>query len=347
MAMFEPNFRYTDSIVNRLVEITSATHAVSNAFLVPKWDVSLRHDALVIAAHASTSIEGNPLSLDEVTRLAEGREVMATRRSKQEVLNYLDVLRNIERYAKKGHIEERGVLSLHGDVSKEVLKDPSHEGRYRDTQVVVANSVTGKVIFVPPPPDEVPKHTKDLVLWIDSDKSSNLHPVLVAGIAHYEFVRIHPFVDGNGRTARALATLILVTRGFDIKRFFALDDYYDSNRPNYYQVLNKVDQESLDLTGWLEYFTEGVLVAISRVRERVLELSTDRRKMKQRGQIALTTRQMEILEAAIRDGRITSGDVAKRYRISPQAARKELRKMIDLGILERKGEGRASHFVPT
>ncbi len=345
--MFEPNFRYTDSIVNRLVEITSARDAVVNAYIVPKWEVSLRRDALLRSAHASTAIEGNPLSLEEVSELAKGREVMATKRAKQEVLNYLRVLEGIEDYLVGGTITEESVLRLHADVSKEVLDNPRNEGRYRKVRVYVGNSVTGEVIFKPPPPGEVKGLMANLVEWMASDTTAAMNPILVAGIAHYEFVRIHPFVDGNGRTSRALATLVLVKREFDIKRFFALDDYYDNDRPSYYRALNEVDQDTLDLTGWLEYFTEGVLVAISRVRERVLELSIDRRKMKQRGQIALTTRQMEILEVAIRDNRITSGDVARRYKISPQAARKELRKMAGLGILERKGEGRASHYVPT
>jgi Fic family protein len=230
--MFEPNFDYTDAIVNRLVEIASARDAVINAYLVPKWEVSLRREALLRTAHASTAIEGNPLSLEQVSELAKGREVMATHRAKQEVLNYLEVLEGIEGYLEGGSVTEETVLALHADVSKEVLDDPSNEGRYRTNQVYVGNPVTGEVIFMPPPPEEVKGLMADLVEWLSSEAAASMNPVLVAGIAHYEFVRIHPFVDGNGRTARALATLVLVTREFDIKRFFALDDYYDGDRPS-------------------------------------------------------------------------------------------------------------------
>ena len=282
-AMFEPNFRYTDALVNRLVEISSARDAVLNAYMAPKWEVSLRRDALLRSAHASTSIEGNPLSLEEVSELAQGREVMATRRAKQEVLNYLEVLEGTEDYLVEGAITEEGVLRLHADVSKEVLEDHRNEGRYRKVRVYVGNSVTGEVIFMPPPPSDVRGLMQDLIEWMASDASATMNPVLVAGIVHYEFVRIHPFVDGNGRTARALVTLVLVTRGFDIKRFFALDDYYDSDRPTYYRALNEVDQDTLDLTGWLDYFTQGVLVEISQVKEKVLKLSMDRKGARRRG----------------------------------------------------------------
>lgn len=119
---------------------------------------------------------------------------------------------------------------------------------------------------------------KEFVSWLNSNDFFELHPVLIAGISHYEFVRIHPFVDGNGRTARALATLILYLREFDIKRFFALDDYYDSDRTAYYTALKSVNQKTLDLTNWLEYFTDGVLISISRVKEKVLRLSIERKK---------------------------------------------------------------------
>ncbi len=343
--MFEPNFEYTDAIVNRLVEIASARDAVVNAYLVPKWEVSLRRDALLRTAHASTAIEGNPLSLEQVSELAKGREVMATRRAKQEVLNYLAVLEGIEGYLEGGTITEGTVLALHADVSKEVLDDPRNEGRYRTNQVYVGNPVTGEVIFMPPPPEEVKGLMADLVEWLSSEAAASMNPVLVAGIVHYEFVRIHPFVDGNGRTARALATLVLVTREFDIKRFFALDDYYDGDRPSYYRALNQVDQETLDLTGWLDYFTQGVLVAIAEVRAKVARLSLDRKRAGRRGQIALTSRQMEIVQQVIDNDSITTKEVAERYGISVQAALKALKKLVEMEVLSMRGKGRATHFV--
>lgn len=128
----------------------------------------------------------------------------------------------------------------------------------------------------------------EFVKWLNSNDSSQLNPILIAGIAHYEFVRIHPFVDGNGRTARALATLILSLKEFDLKKFFALDDYYDSDRISYYRALNSVDQKTLDLTGWIEYFTDGVLLSIQKVKEKVSQLSLEKHKKEAKGQVALT-----------------------------------------------------------
>jgi len=343
--MFKPKFEYDRKIVNNLVEITSAREIILNAYLIPKWDISLRREALIRATHASTSIEGNPLTLEEVNRLAHGKEVTAARKTKQEVLNYLGVLENIDKYQKDDRITEKSILKLHKDITKDTLENPFYEGKYRDIQVYVGDRITDEVIFMPPPPEKVPNLMKEFVSWLNSNDFFELHPVLIAGISHYEFVRIHPFVDGNGRTARALATLILYLREFDIKRFFALDDYYDSDRTAYYTALKSVDQKTFDLTNWLEYFTDGVLISISRVKEKVLRLSIERKKKEKMGQIALTERQMKILEYIQRNGRMTSGEIQKMFKISRQAAHKEIKKLISIDVIEAKGAGKAIYYI--
>ena len=343
--MFTPNFGYTNRIVNNLVEITSARETVLNSYLVPKWEVSLRRDALIKAAHASTAIEGNPLTLEEVSQLAEGREVMASRKAKQEVLNYLNVLERIEKYQNGGKVNEKSILRMHRDITKRTLENIEHEGNYRGIQVYVGNRITGEVTFMPPTPHDVPVLMGGLIEWLNSDDSCGLSPVLVAGIAHYEFVRIHPFVDGNGRTARALATLILHLKEFDIKRFFALDDFYDGDRMAYYAALKSVDQKTLDLTGWIEYFTDGVHISISKVREAVLRLSLEKHKKEVRGQIALTERQMKIIEHIQRNGRITTGESVKMFNITRQAALKELSRLVELKVIKPEGRGRGAYYA--
>ncbi len=343
--IFKPNFNYTNKIVKNLVDIASAREVVLNSYLIPKWEVSLRKDALIRATHASTAIEGNPLTIEEVSQLAGGRKVMAARKAEVEVLNYLRVLEKIENYKEKGKITQKSILKLHKDISREILENPEYEGRYRELQVYVGNRVTGKVVFMPPTPEEVPGLMKEFVEWLNSKDSSQIDPVVVAGVSHYEFVRIHPFVDGNGRTARALATLILYLREFDIKRFFALDDYYDSDRNSYYEALDSVDPETLDLTRWLEYFTDGVLISIIKVKEKVLRLSLEKHRKESKGQIPLTERQMNIIEHLQKNGKITAGDVAKMYQITRQAALKELNKLVNLEVIRLQGRGRGAFYV--
>lgn len=341
--MFKPNFQYTDKIVTNLTLISEARAIILNAPLIPKWEILLRRDALLKSAHSSTAIEGNPLSLEQVSDLAAGREIMVRRKDKQEVLNYLEALEKIPGFAGKELFEVKDFLKIHKIVTKETLENPTDEGTFRNRQVLVVNRATGKTIFTPPPTEEVPRLVEEFLEWFNFQKETA--PVLEVGITHYEIVRIHPFIDGNGRTARIMATLVLYKRGFDVKRFFSLDDYYDHDRRSYYTALNKVDQKTLDLTGWLEYFTEGVAVSIEAVKDKVIGLSKDIKVLKEKGQIALTERQMKIVEWIINKGNITNRDIRDMFNISNRAALDEIEKLIKLKVIKQKGKGRNIHYV--
>lgn len=343
--MFKPNYRYTDKIVGDLTQIAAARELVLNSPFIPKWEVSLRRDAIIRSAHSSTAIEGNRLSLKQVSDLAQGREIMATRKDKQEVLNYLKALQSIDKLTDSKRIAEKDILRIHKIVTKDTLENPSDCGVYRNRYVIVGNRLTGEVYFRPPANENVPKLMKKLVMWLNSSEAKALDPVIEAGIAHYEFVRIHPFIDGNGRTARVLATLILYLRGFDVKQFFCLDDYYNSDRPSYYRALQSVNQNTLDMTRWLEYFVEGVKVSITAVKESVIRLSSERLRKARKGQIALTERQMKVVEFINQNGRITNRDVRDMFKISDEAVRKEISKLTKNGVLKSKGKGRAVYYV--
>src|SRR3989337_93614 len=137
--MFKPNFRYTNKIVTNLTSIAEARAIILNSPLIPKWEVSRRREAIIRSAHSSTAIEGNRLSLEQVSDLAQGREVMATRKDKQEVLNYLSVLENINKLTEDKKITEKDILTIHKQLTQETLENPSDSGAYRNRYVVVAN----------------------------------------------------------------------------------------------------------------------------------------------------------------------------------------------------------------
>jgi len=343
--MFKPKFKYTNKIVKLLTRISSAREIILSSPLIPKWNVSLRQEAIIHSAHSSTSIEGNRLSLEQVSELARGKEITATRRDKQEVLNYLDVLKNIKNLIKENFITEKDILNIHRMVTKNTLNNLADSGVYRNRYVVVGNRVTGEVFFRPPQNLEVQGLVKNLLEWINSEESKELDPVIEAGIVHYEFVRIHPFVDGNGRTARVLAALIIYLRSFDTNQFFCLDDYYDSDRSAYYKALQSIKPDTLDLTSWLEYFTEGVNISTEAVKERILRLSSKRLRKAKGKQIALTERQMRIIEFINQNGKISNRDVREMFKLSDEGALKEIKKLIDLEIIKSEGKGRAIHYI--
>jgi len=343
--MFEPTFRYTNKTITNLTSTAESRAIILNAPLVPQWEVSLRKDARLMSAHSSTAIEGNPLSLKEVTELAEGRDIMVRRKDKQEVLNYLDALSRTPKFAQRNPFAVSDLLELHKTVTKDTLDNVQDEGAFRNRQVFVVNRATGDIVFTPPVAGDVEGLVHEFLEWFSFEKTREIDPVVHAGITHYEIVRIHPFVDGNGRTARMMATIALYRRGFDMKRFFALDDYYDHDRKAYYAALQTVDPDTQDLTAWLEYFTEGVAVSTKAVRDRVIGLSKDIKVLKERGQIALTDRQMSIVEMMVQKGRVGVGEVARAFQISRQSALKEMDKLVDLAVVLPRGRGRTAHYV--
>lgn len=149
---------------------------------------------------------------------------------------------------------------------KRVRGGVSAPGAYRKVQNYVVNSRTRAIIYTPPPAREVAILMADLVAWIGNQRE--LNAVLLAGIAQFQLVHIHPFLDGNGRTARLLSTLWPYRSGYDFKRLFSISEYYDRDRPAYYGAIQSVRERGMDLTGWLEYFAEGLAAQMSEVRDR-------------------------------------------------------------------------------
>lgn len=157
---------------------------VDNAYLVPKWEVALRREALIKNAHASTAIEGNPLSLEQVSQLAMGRDIMAARKAKVEVVNYLKVLEALPGLAEDGKITEKVILNTYKLLTRDVLENPHDSGRYRNRQVVVGNRVTGRITFRPPDTKDVPILMREFVKWLNGRDAAETTPVLTAGISH-------------------------------------------------------------------------------------------------------------------------------------------------------------------
>ena len=183
---------------------------------------------------------------------------------------------------------------------------------------------------------------KDLYSWLEAEETKKLSPVIAAAITHHQFVTIHPFIDGNGRTARAWATLVLYHRGFDIKKLFALEDYYNLDRNNYYEAIRRVRQEK-DFTSWLEYFAAGFLKELEQVLEK-MELFSLETKVKQ-APVYLTKRQREILEFMAINRKIFRSDVVDIASVSPKTAYRELEFLRKKGLIQRRGRGPISHYV--
>ena len=347
-----PKYTITNKILNNLTQIASGREVIEHSKIIPKWEVKLRKEARLRNAHSSTSIEGNKLTLEQVRALTEHKEVIGTAKDKQEVINYLKALDSIPQYASKKTIDIDLFLAIHKIITRDTLKDPGDCGVFRNRQVYVGKRIFDGtqfkeiVEYMPPDTKDVPRLVREFLDWLNSEQAKRINPVILAGIAHYEVARIHPFIDGNGRTARLLASLILYKSGFDHRRFFALDDYYDEDRHSYYASLKTVQKNKGELTEWLEYFSDGMLRSINKVKEVIVKLGFSR-KIEETGQIELSSRQMKILEKVSEKGKITNKDLREMFDISRQAILKEVSKLVEAKIIELVGKGRGAYYKPT
>jgi Fic family protein len=345
--MFKPIFHYTDSIVNNLTFIAEAKAIITKTTLIPNWELSLRKAAILTSAHSSTAIEGNPLTFEDVTALAEGHEIKVEREDRQEVFNYFESVEKLPDYASNDPFTFEDLLEVHNIITNDVLEDNEDECIFRNLEVVVNHPVTHEAIFTPPDAAEVPRLIEKLLMWLNSPETENLNPIIVSGLTHYELFRIHPFIDGNGRTARIMAMTMLYKRGYDLKRFLILDDYYNMDISSYYEALETVNPDLPDLTLWLEYFTKGVAVSIKSVLDKVIRLSEDVKFTEKKRKIPLNDRQMKIVKKIIENGRIANRDVQEMFGLSHSTAFDELQKLLKLEVVEIKGKGRSTHYVLT
>ncbi|MEK7617040.1 MAG: Fic family protein [Patescibacteria group bacterium] len=360
--MFIPKYTITNKILKDIGVVEAAREVIMNAPLVPAWEAKFRKEAMERTVHHGTHLEGNPLSEEEVKDVLDGQEVIARERDIQEILNYRNVLKfidgvHIQISPQAGgsgnyHFTIETILEIHKLTTENILP-PEACGKFRIRQVVIRNTKTGQISYTPPPAVEVPYLVEDLVNWINSDEVKAVHPVIKAGIIHYELVRIHPFTDGNGRIARAVATLLMFLDNYDIRKFFSFEEYFDEEPIKYYLTLQAVsnqlvlDTHERDLTSWLEYFTEGVAIELNRVKEKVQRISADAHiKDKLGEQVALNERQMMIMEYLHRHKAMQNKDFRKIFPdYSDDTVLREMKFLKQKGLIKKIGGTKKATYV--
>jgi Fic family protein len=332
---YQPKFTPTPALLSRVEQIAALRERILTAAVQVQWIPALQKDTRTRNTHSSTAIEGNPLTLEQVRALEEGRELPAVgRRARREVLNYLAGLRFVERNAAKRGLTHDDVLSLHRILAAEVM-DQGSAGRYRTMHVRVGR-------YSPPPPEEVSGLMFELLSWWNKE-SKSLSPILSSAIIHYRFEAIHPFADGNGRTGRILALWELYRRGFDTHHIFSVDEFYWEDRPRYYAALQAVREQGEDLSGWLEYCAEGLLLTLERVWTRVQEFSARTK----RGPLVLRPKQEQLLQL-LRDRKsLAPREIWEALAISKQGALDLLRPLIEAGLVKRIGTQKTGRYVLT
>ncbi|MDD3647201.1 MAG: Fic family protein [Candidatus Dojkabacteria bacterium] len=343
--MFKPIFTITNDLLNSIAQIEAAKQIIENAPLVPAWERKFQQEARERTVYFSTKIEGNKLDFAEAKKVLLGEKIKTFRRRDIiEIANYREVISYIDKLRKK-KIDRDLIFSIHSRVMKGILP-PNELGKYRTCAEALINSDTYEVVFEPVESEFVEGEMENLFEWLDSDLVSEVHPVVKAGVIQYEIARIHPFTDGNGRTARLIATYSLYAEGYDIKRFFSLEEYYDQNLEDYYKALESVEQNHDDMTYWLEFFAKGLSQELQRIKDNVLNLSTDSRRRKNLGQIALNERQIKIIDFIHEKGRIRNKDWQNMFwDVSDDSILRDLKDLMKKGVVKKKGRTKAAAYI--
>lgn len=339
--MFTPKFTLTSALLTEITQIERFYGQIEALRLPHELELNLERTNLIQSAYASNKIEGNPLTLPEVTNLLLD-DRLPSNRDEKEVVNYFTLLKELDIYKEKALD-----LTLLKQFHKRLMTGVHEEaGHIRNVKVVIGkyNEEKGDVsirIKHDPPyhtEGEIEAHIEELLGWLRLDEAGTLPAVLRTGIFHHEFVYLHPFEDGNGRVCRLLTSLLFIKAGYAINKYFVLDDYYDIDRHQYSDMLHAADTG--DKTEWLVYFSQGVKYslqsALARAKQAILTLKIEKQP---------TPKEREVLSILIERAEITSHTIAGALHVSRQQAHALLKSLVEKGLVQKKGSTKASYYI--
>lgn len=339
-SVWSPRYTITPAIARSLMIIEAARAVVDRVPLPPTVEAELRRRARLRSTHYSTRIEGNRLSLAEAERvISEARATVQGReRDVREVRNYWQALLRVEEWAAQGKpLTEELVRRLHALVEYGVRARPTP---YRDGQNVIRDSASGALVYLPPEARDVPGLMQALVVWANQSRQAGLPAPLIAGLVHYQFVTIHPYFDGNGRTARLLATFILHRDGYGLHGFFSLEEHHARDLAGYYNSLATHPHHNYyegradaDLTTWLEYFSGLLARVFTLAQEEALRLAEAPPLAEPETVQRLDSRARQVLALFASTHQITAHQVAETLGLSPRTARNLLQGWVEDGWL--------------
>jgi Fic family protein len=333
---FKPKYTITDAIANCLTVIERARGFLQAATISDEWVKAMAKRAFLLETYHTTHIEGTRLTLKQAETLLAGKDVPdADPDDKRELLNYRRAFEFVAGYILEGApITEGLIREIHKKLVEGVRGGSAAPGEYRKLQNYVANGATGEVVYTPPPAHDVPAMMAELVGWIN--EATGIHPVLMSGIAQYQLVHIHPFLDGNGRTSRLLSTLCLYRAGYDFKRLFTISEYYDQARGDFYKAIRQVLENGMDMTCWVEYFVTGLSTQMQDVAkrgERAIRADVVTREKQ------LNERQAKALRFMLEHEAMGIHDYTKLCRgVTRKTLQRDMKDMIDKGLVVTEGK---------
>lgn len=340
--MFQPKYTITDRLLENIKRITILVQSLNDRRFPRVVFLELEKMAREVSAYSSTSIEGNPLPLTEVKRILKNKPDYV-RDSELEVLNYNQALESLNKLLAqdKFDLSIKSVLTIHKDVIIDLL--PKIEiGKLRQKPVVVNDPRTGQVAYLPPNVDKVKPLMSELISFTTQNQGK-IDPLILAGIFHKQMVIIHPFMDGNGRTTRLVTKCLLAKMGLNTFNLFSFENYYNQNVTKYFQLVGEFGdynelESKIDFTSWLEYFTSGIIDELLRVENLMPKVATS-------PSTKLLKHHLDVINFIKDNGFITDKDYARLTKRAKATRSLDFQRLIEQGIIARKGKGRSTHYI--
>jgi len=329
--IFKPNYKITQEILECLTKIEMVKNSFGDGKISPVLLASLKSSAKIETIHYSTKIEGNKLTCKEVEQTIFKRKVIENRvRDSSEVRAYYKAMNYIEKCLDQDlPFSEKLIKKTHDLV--EGAKSP-----YRDGQNAIYDNASGNIVYLPPEAKDVSVLMKSLIDFVNNDQQTPR--VIVAGLVHYQFVTIHPYYNGNGRTARLLTSFLMRKYGYGLKDIYSLEEYYANDLVGYYSALathphhNYYEgRENADLTKWIEYFVRGVAEAFEKIQIKTQTTNSRRDFSSEMRQLDVTQR--KILELFTEFQEVSSSQIAEYLEMSQQSARLLANRWVDDGFM--------------
>lgn len=356
--MFSPKYTITNEILKLTGQIDAAREIVEGTAVIPAWDLKLKKDAIERMAYYSAHLDGNDLSHEQVQDLLDGKEVIGSSTNINEILSYkkahnfaTSIINSIGP-GKPYHLTQDTINEIHRLLTENILP-PHLTGKYREKQIIIRNTQTGEISYTPPPAVEVGFMLEDLVNWVNSRQGKAFHPVIKAGIIHFEMIRIHPFTATNAKTTQLLTYLVLSLDNYHFHQYLCLEEFYDHSPLRYFSLAQKVarqkvlDSSERDLTEWLEYFVEGLASEATGIRNKVSRVSRESHIKDKFGfGIELNERQMIILEYLRRHSSMMNKDFRKIFPdFSDDTVLRELKFLKQKGLVKKIGGTKKAQYV--
>ena len=337
--MFKPSYQLNPNLLNNIVRIKNLISELNDQKFPELVLAKFEKESYAISAFASTSIEGNPIPLTDVRKILKYTPVHI-RDTEKEILNYNKALKYLSTLVLKPKPITNVFICATQSIVIEGLMGKKNIGKFRVDPVVVNNPQKKKIAYIPPNASDVTTLMNDLIQYLEKEYNT-IDPLILAGIFHKQFVVIHPFMDGNGRTARLVTKYLLARMGLDTFQLFSFENYYNQNVTRYFSSVGVLGDyydivDSIDFTDWLIYFTDGIIDELLRVQKLLKSFILPHK---------LTEYEETIVKYIKKNGSIAKSEYGKITKRAHSTQILDFKRLVDKNIITKQGKGKATYYT--